>query len=221
MNWVLNSNFGLYNKLELSVWANKNSCSIQFVERNVVFDSTRRTKIRMRLILSNKTDALDSTRRARNLCPTLLNSRVKRPSSSSTQLDGHSKHNIYRKIFDLIQILIVDTLISKWISSSNQRWIARHYLLTRLIHSTRLIIIISIWWLDESFQLTIHSRIDNHLIDHIISRFYLMTFNDYMTNRVFNMWAKYLTCEKIENHLYKTLCNHLIKNIHHLIQAST
>jgi hypothetical protein len=39
---------------------------------------------------------------------------------------------------------IVDTLIRRWISSSNQRWIARHYLLTRLIHSTRLIIIISI-----------------------------------------------------------------------------
>jgi hypothetical protein len=110
----------------------------------------------------------------------------------------------------------VDTLIRRWTLLSNQRWIVRHYLLTRLTHSIRLIIIISIWWLDESFQLTIHSRINNHLIDHIISRFYIMTFNDYVTNRIFNMWAKYLTCEEIENHLYKTLCNHLIKIIHHL-----
>jgi hypothetical protein len=117
--------------------------------------------------------------------------------------------------------LTVDTLIRRWTSSSNQRWTARHYLLTRLAHSIRLITLISIWWLDESFQLTIHSRIDDHLIDHIISRFYLMTFHDYVTNRVFNMWAKYSTCEEIENHLYKTLCNHLIKIIHHLIQAST
>jgi hypothetical protein len=108
--------------------------------------------------------------------------------------------------------LNVDTLVRRWISSSNQRWVARHYLLTRLAHSTRLIIIILIWWLDESFQLTIHSRIDDHLIDHIISRLYLMTFNDYVTNRVFSMWARYLICEEIENHLYKTLCNHLIKS---------
>jgi hypothetical protein len=115
----------------------------------------------------------------------------------------------------------VDTLIRRWISSSDQRWIARHYLLKRLTHSIRLIIIIFIWWLDESFQLTIHSRIDDYLIDHIISRLYLMTFNDYVTNRVFSMWAEYLTCEEIENHLYKTLCNHLIKIIHHLTQAST
>jgi hypothetical protein len=106
----------------------------------------------------------------------------------------------------------VDTLIRRWISSSNQRWIARHYLLTRLAHSIRLITFISIWWLDESFQLMIHSRIDDHLIDHIISRFDLMTFLDYVTNWVFNMWAKYLICEEIENHLYKTLCSHLIKN---------
>ncbi len=116
---------------------------------------------------------------------------------------------------------IVDTLVRRWTSSSNQRRIARHYLLTRLVHSTRLIIIISIWWLDESFQLTIHSRINDHLIDHIISRFYLMTFDDYVTNRVFSMWAKYLTSEEIENHLYETLCSHLIKIIHHLTQAST
>jgi hypothetical protein len=116
----------------------------------------------------------------------------------------------------------VDTLIRRWISSSNQRWIARHYLFKRLIHSIRfIIIIISIRWLDESFQLTIHSRIDDHLIDHIILRLYLMTFHDYVTNRVSSMWAEYLTCEEIENHLYKTLCNHLIKIIHHLTQAST
>jgi hypothetical protein len=119
-----------------------------------------------------------------------------------------------------IESLTVDTLIDKWICSSNQRWIARHYLLTRLIHSIRLIII-SIWWFNESFQLTIHSRINDHLIDHIISRLYLMTLNDYVTNQVFSMWAKYLTSEEIENHLYKTLYNHLIKIIHHLIQAST
>jgi hypothetical protein len=112
--------------------------------------------------------------------------------------------------------LYVDILIRRWISSSNQRWIVRHYLLTRLFHSIRLIIIISIWWFNKLFQLTIHSWINDHLINHIISRFYLMTFNDYVTNRVFNMWAKYLTCEENENHLYKTLCNHLIKAIHHL-----
>jgi hypothetical protein len=105
-------------------------------------------------------------------------------------------------------IINVDTLIRRWISSSDQGWIVRHYLLTRRVHSIWLIIIISIWSLDESFQLTIHSRIDNHLIDHIIFRFYLMTFNDYVTNRVSSMWAEYLTCEKIENHLIKT--------IHHL-----
>jgi hypothetical protein len=67
----------------------------------------------------------------------------------------------------------------------------------------------------------IRSRINDHFINYIISRFYLMTFNDYMTNRIFNMWAKYLTCKKIEDYLYKTLCNHLIKDIHHLTQAST
>jgi hypothetical protein len=60
----------------------------------------------------------------------------------------------------------------------------------------------------------IYLRMNDHFIDNIISRFCLMTFNDYVTNRVFNMWAKYLTCEKIENHLYKTLCNYLIKIIH-------
>jgi hypothetical protein len=122
-------------------------------------------------------------------------------------------HFTYRVIkFKLVQFNTVGTLVRRWIPSSNQRWTARHYLLTRLAHSIRLITIISIWWLDESFQLTIHSRISDHLIDHIISRLYLMTFNDYVTNRVFSMWAEYLTCKKIENHLYKTLCNHLIKN---------
>jgi hypothetical protein len=126
----------------------------------------------------------------------------------------------HKSLFDAL-FKIVDTLIRRWISSLNQRWIVRHYLLTRLIHSIWLIIIISIWWLDESFQLTIHSRINDHFIDHIISRLYLMTFNDYVINRVFSMWAKCLTCEEIENHIHKTLCNHLIKIIHHLIQAST
>jgi hypothetical protein len=42
-----------------------------------------------------------------------------------------------------------------------------------------------------------------------------------VTNQIFNMWAKYLTCEEIENHLYKTLCNLLIKIIYYLTQAST
>jgi hypothetical protein len=110
----------------------------------------------------------------------------------------------------------VDTLIRRWISLSNQRWIVRHYLFTWLTHSIRLIIIISIRWFNESFQLTIHSRINDHFIDYIISRFYLMTFNDYVTNQIFNMWAKYLICKKIENHLYETLCHHLIKTTHHL-----
>ncbi len=136
-----------------------------------------------------------------------------------------SSNNVWLKIWWHANILcndFVDTLIRRWTSSSDQRWIARHYLLKRLAHSVRLIIIIiSIKWLDESFQLTIHSRIDDHLIDHIILRLYLMTFHDYVTNRVFSMWARYLTCEEIENHLYKTLCNHLIKIIHHLTQAST
>ncbi len=116
---------------------------------------------------------------------------------------------------------LFNILVRRWISSFNQGWIVRHYLLTRLTHSIRLIIIISIWWLDESFQLTIHSRINDHFIDHIISRLYLMTFIDYVTNRVFSMWTKYLTYEEIENHLYKTLCSHSIKIIHHLTQAST
>jgi hypothetical protein len=54
-----------------------------------------------------------------------------------------------RKLFFLIKKIIdidifVDTLIHRWISSSNQRWIARHYLFTRLTHSIRFIIIISI-----------------------------------------------------------------------------
>jgi hypothetical protein len=117
----------------------------------------------------------------------------------------------FHEVLDMSNVN-VDTSVRRWTSSSNQRWIAQHYLLTRLTHSIRLIIITSIWWLDESFQLTIHSRINDHLIDHIISRFYLMTFNDYVMNRVFSMWAKYLTCEEIENHLYKTLCSHLIKS---------
>jgi hypothetical protein len=113
-------------------------------------------------------------------------------------------------------IVFVDTLIRRWISSSYQHWIARHDLLTRLIHSIRLIIIILIWGLDKLFQLTINSRINDHFINHIISHLYLMTFNDYVTNRIFNIWARYLICKEIENHLYKTLYNYLIKIIHHL-----
>jgi hypothetical protein len=97
-NKILDSILELIAQFEIFVWVeirveystNKYVCSIQFVERNAVFDSIRRTKTRTRSILSNKTDELDSIRRTRNLCPTLFNSRVERPSSGSTQPDGHS-----------------------------------------------------------------------------------------------------------------------------------
>ncbi len=96
-NKILDSTLELIVQYEIFVWVeirvecstNKYVCSIQFVERNAVFDSIRRTKIRTRSTLPNKTGKPDSTRRTRNLCPTLPNPRVWRPSSGSTQLDGH------------------------------------------------------------------------------------------------------------------------------------
>jgi hypothetical protein len=54
VNWALNSNIDSYNKLELNVRANKNLCSIQFVEQVCLFNSIRRTRIRTRSIRSNK-----------------------------------------------------------------------------------------------------------------------------------------------------------------------
>jgi hypothetical protein len=54
VSWALNSNIDSYNKLELNVRANKNSCSIQFDEQVCLFDLIRRTRTRTRLIRSNK-----------------------------------------------------------------------------------------------------------------------------------------------------------------------
>ncbi len=93
-------------------------------------------------------------------------------------------------------IISVGTLVRRWTPSSNQRWTARHYLFTRLAHPVRLTTTTSSWWLGGPFQLTVHSRINDYLIDHIISRLYLMTFNDYVTDRVSSMWAEYLACER-------------------------
>jgi hypothetical protein len=116
----------------------------------------------------------------------------------------------------------VDTLVRRWTPSSDQRWTARHYLLRRLVHPVRLTTnTTSTRWLGGPFQLTVHSRTDDHLIDHISLRLYLVAFHDYVADRVFSMWAEYLACEEVEDHLYKTLCSHLIKIIHHLTQAST
>jgi hypothetical protein len=97
---ILDPTLGLTVQPEFFVWAeiriecstNKYACSIQFVERNAVFDSIRRTKIRIRSILSNKTDEFDSTRRTKNLCSILLNPRIERSSSNSIQFDDHSKY---------------------------------------------------------------------------------------------------------------------------------
>ncbi len=99
-NKILDSILELIVQLEIFVWVeiriecstNKYVCSIQFVERNVVFDSIRRTKTRIRSIFSNKTDELDSIRRTKNLCSILFNSRIERSSSSSIQLVDHSTH---------------------------------------------------------------------------------------------------------------------------------
>ncbi len=98
---ILGPTLGLTAQPEIFVWAeirvecstNKYVCSIQFVERNAAFDSTRRTKTRIRPTLPNKTGEPGSTRQTGNLCSTLLNPRVERPSSGSTQPDGHSKQN--------------------------------------------------------------------------------------------------------------------------------
>jgi hypothetical protein len=68
----------------------------------------------------------------------------------------------------------VDTFVRRWTSSSDQRWIARHYLLRRLTHSTRLIII------HESMIISLITSF------HVFIWWHLMT-----------MWRiEYLACER-------------------------
>jgi hypothetical protein len=100
-NKILDSILELIAQFEIFVWVeirikcstNKYVCSIQFVERNAVFNSIRRTKIRIRSILSNKTNEFDSIRRTKNLCLILLNLKIERSSLNSTQFDDHSSHS--------------------------------------------------------------------------------------------------------------------------------
>jgi hypothetical protein len=49
----------------------------------------------------------------------------------------------------------------------------------------------------------IHSRIIDHFIDRIIVRLYLMTFYDYVMNRLFSMWRDIQHVKMLEKYLYK------------------
>jgi hypothetical protein len=79
-----------------------------------VFDPTRRTKTRTRPTLPDKTGGPGPTRRAGDLCPTLSNPRVGRPSSGSTQPDGHPSREATREMISLDRSLkIIYQLIEK------------------------------------------------------------------------------------------------------------
>jgi hypothetical protein len=57
----------------------------------------------------------------------------------------------------------VDTLVRRWTSSSNQRWIARHYLFTRLSHLD-----LMTWWIVSTND-SLTNRWSSHWSHHLTS----------------------------------------------------